>query len=106
MPIYEYRCETDDLMILELRAIGERNDPVSCPTCCEPMQRLLPRVIHTTSWGGPRYVASFDRTFDSRSELEQYKKACHVEDAGDRVGGARNEERRKHNTYFSSAERR
>lgn len=48
MPIYEFRCERDDIEIEELRKLGDLNPPV-CPKCNEKMERIFSSPLITTS---------------------------------------------------------
>ena len=99
MPIYEFRCEVCGYEVEKLKSLDDFIEP--CPRCKEKMRKLLPSRVHTTEWGQSRYIRSLDQTFGSRSELESYKKLCHVEDAGDRVHGARNESHLNQGKVFS-----
>ena len=73
----------------------------ACSVCGGPRGNAYLRPIATTSWGGPRYYASLDRQFDSRSDLEAYTKSTDPRngkrrlvqaEAAEKHHGARNED--------------
>jgi putative FmdB family regulatory protein len=33
MPMYEYKCESCEIVFSELRKISERTEPIACPEC-------------------------------------------------------------------------
>ena len=70
------------------------------PQCCkQDMQRVVGTVNHF-EWGGPRtYLNCRDEPFSSRSELKAWQKENGLGEAGDKVGGARNEDRLKNNLF-------
>jgi hypothetical protein len=71
----------------------------ACAICNQPMRpdySRWTRGLATDSWGGPRYFTSLDETFASRSELKAHLKRMGWMEAGDKVGGARNEEQLRH----------
>ncbi|MBN2537013.1 zinc ribbon domain-containing protein [candidate division WOR-3 bacterium] len=41
MPIYEYRCEPCGRTVEWLRRAGEADEPVECPDCGKPMERVF-----------------------------------------------------------------
>ena len=49
--------------------------------------------LNTDSWGGPRYIASLDRSFDSHSDLKRHlhEEGLALAPSAERSGGARNE---------------
>lgn len=88
MPVYDLRCpgcekEWQDVV----RPPAEFG---RCEACGEAL-RMIPGPFVADAWGAPRHVRSFDRTFDSKSEMRSHLKAGGWEPAGDRVGGARAE---------------
>lgn len=60
-----------------------------CPECGSRDVQPLPSLFATDSWGGPKYIQSLGKTFDTRSDLKKELKRCGFTEAGDRVGGAR-----------------
>ena len=67
-------------------------DSGSYPKCeCGGARTWVPARVNTDITGGPVYYKSLDREFDSRSSLRSFLKANGLKEAGDRVGGARNE---------------
>lgn len=57
MPIYTYKCNTNELHILELsRPINERDKPVICHECLVSMNRVLDfqGAVYAPTAGGMR----------------------------------------------------
>lgn len=85
MPIYDLLCSAGH----EFEAYCKMDE---CPRCaCGKETRRLPTLPARIEWGGPKFVTSLDRSFDSRSDLRRHLKQHGWEEAGDKVGGARNE---------------
>jgi hypothetical protein len=61
-----------------------------CPFC-GGARTWLPTRVNTDIWGGSKFVKSLDKEFSGKDELRRYLKDTGLEEAGDRVGGARNE---------------
>lgn len=63
------------------------------PPCqlCGGARTWVPARLNTDAWGQSTYVSSLDREFASRSDLRKYLSDNGLREAGDRVGGARNE---------------
>lgn len=61
------------------------------PACrnCGGERTWIPSRVNTDLWGQPTYVRSLDREFDSKSDLKAYLKANGLQEAGDKVNGAR-----------------
>ncbi len=70
-------------------------DHAKPPHCSRCGHSVRPRITHvnTDAWGGPRFIPSLDRTFDSHADLKSYMKRNHMEPAAsaDKHHGARNE---------------
>ena len=78
---------------------GWRDEPR--PRCCRDEMRKI-FCTNTFEWGGPRrYRELRDEPFKSRSELNAWAKANNLEQVGDKVGGARNEDHRNLGKHFS-----
>ena len=96
MPVYDLICTNDHLQENAVRSYRKYG---ICPIChedCRPYWKQCPAI---DIWGGPQFVTSLDRQFDSKSELKETLKEYAMEPAGDRVGGARNEDGFKRSTY-------
>lgn len=61
------------------------------PACrsCGGERTWVPSRVNTDIWGSPTYVKSLDMEFGSRSDLRAYLKQNGLQEAGDKVGGAR-----------------
>ena len=95
MMLDDYLCET-----CNSRSEGWRDDPPRCRNCNRPMQRLIGG--HNFEWGSPRlYRTLREEPFSSRSEKNEWAKSNGFSEAGDKVGGARNEEHRGLGKLFS-----
>lgn len=90
MPIYDLTCPQGH----RFEAYCKVDELPPCRVCERPTHRL-PAIFNTDCWGGPRFVTSLDRSFDSRAELKGHLKRIGMEEAGDKVGGAREEKFRK-----------
>ena len=69
---------------------GEEHEH-NCPECNALMDKM-PSLFSTPEYGGPQWSQAAARTFDSRSEERAYWKQSGFTEAGDKVGGARNED--------------
>lgn len=96
MPVHDLLCTAGHI---------EENVPVRgrpYPPCrCGAPRDWMPTKCNTDEWGQSRYFKSLDRTFGSKSELRQYMKEHHAQEAGDKVGGARNEDHLRLGKAFS-----
>jgi hypothetical protein len=88
MPIYVFACDPCGVEYLE--AVYPMGHEEPCKHCGKPMLKV-PQTFHADAWGGPKYVQSLDQSFDSKSELRSEMKRQGLSEAGDPVGGARNE---------------
>ena len=86
--IHDLRCKGCDAEFPD--QVVDPNDFPACPLCGGE-RTWVPAGFATDTWGSPRYIASLDQEFGSRSELRAHLRAHGLEEAGDRVGGARNE---------------
>jgi DNA-directed RNA polymerase subunit RPC12/RpoP len=104
MPIHDLRCVRCE-EIEENVSVYRENYP-KCPSC-GGKRTWVPAKMTTDSWGGPRWVNGIDRYFDSRSDLKSYLKRNGVLEAGDAVGGARNNDgmKRSHFSYANQKKR-
>lgn len=41
MPIYSYNCQTCQAQHEALTPMAERDNPIPCPTCQNPMERMI-----------------------------------------------------------------
>lgn len=62
-----------------------------CGRCGKRMKNWITKV-NTDTWGGPQYHPALDMHFASKSDLRKYMKERKLVEAGDKVGGARNED--------------
>lgn len=88
MRIHDLRCESCGAIETDVFVYGD-----GFPTCglCGGPRTWVPAAVRTDAWGSPTYVTSLDREFASRSDLRKYLRENGLSEAGDRVGGARNE---------------
>ncbi len=49
MPVYEYYCEKCDSVFDSLQAIAKSDQPVACPECGGPSDRIMPTTFATMS---------------------------------------------------------
>ena len=98
MPIHDLRCTRCKLLEVDV-IVSERPYP-RCPAC-DGERDWVPAKVVTQEWGQSRYFKSLDKSFSSRSEFRKYLKANHCEEAGDKVGGARNEDHLRLGKSFS-----
>jgi hypothetical protein len=96
MPVHDLFCKAcghiERDQIVKQGAYGE------CASC-GGARNWLPSRVNTDIWGSPQYIESLDRTFDSKSDLKVELKRCGFEPAGDKVRGARNEDRYKGSSF-------
>lgn len=52
MPSYDYACETCETRFSKIRRISERHDPLPCPTCTEPANKLTTGCAINTRGAG------------------------------------------------------
>jgi len=86
MPILDdYYCEK-----CEATEEGWRDEKHLC--CGKQMTRMI-GAAHNYDWDGPRqYRTMREEPFASKREMKQWCKDRGLEEAGDKVGGARNED--------------
>ena len=63
----------------------------------------VPQPFHADAWGAPKWVGGIEQRFDSKSEWRRELRRQGLSEAGDRVGGARNEEHLNLGKGFSYA---
>lgn len=85
--LHDLRCVECQAIELDVY-VGDPFPP--CPNCGGE-RTWIPSRVNTDIQGGPKYYASLDATFDSKSDLKTYLKANGLSEAGDKKGGARNE---------------
>jgi hypothetical protein len=73
---------------VEENVIVDGDDFPACRNCCGE-RTWIPSRVNTDIWGSPTYIRSLDQEFGSRSELRTYLKANGLQEAGDKVNGAR-----------------
>lgn len=61
------------------------------PACrnCGGERTWIPSRVNTDIWGQPTYIRSLDMEFSNKSDLRSYLKANGLQEAGDKVNGAR-----------------
>lgn len=84
--VHDLRCLACDRIEQNVVVEGE-----AFPECgwCGGERDWVPTRVNTDIWGQPTYVRSLDREFSGRSELRQFLKANGLQEAGDKVNGAR-----------------
>ena len=87
MRIQDLRCTKCGAIQTDV-AVGDTFP--NCPLCAGPTT-WIPARVNTDIFGGPKYITSLDQTFDSKASLRSYLRDNGLQEAGDRVGGARNE---------------
>lgn len=98
-PIHDLRCKACQRLELDV-VVGDRPYPV-CPEC-NGERDWVPSKLTTDEWGQSRYFKSLDMEFQSKSDLKAYMRKNGVREAGDKVGGARNEDGFKGTVYSRS----
>lgn len=89
-PVHDLRCKACQRMELDV-IVFERPYP-ECPEC-GGARDWVPARVNTDEWGQSRFIKSLDLEFGSKGELRSYMKSNGLLEAGDKVGGARNEDR-------------
>ena len=103
MPIHDLICRACETI---LRDQTVRGTEYGLCQCGAPFD-WLPSKVTADAWGRPHYIASLDRTFDTKSDLRKELRRCGFEPAGDRVHGARNEDGYTGRSFsFTKQERR
>jgi len=87
--IHDLRCLACGAV--EQDVLVPSNDAFTLCPLCGGERDWVPAKLNTDAWGSPQYVASLDREFASKSDLRKHLKENGLQEAGDRVGGARNE---------------
>ena len=84
--IHDLRCLSCDRIETDVVVEGEE-----FPECglCGGKRDWVPTQVRTDIWGQPTYVKSLDMEFGSKGELRSYLKAHGLQEAGDKVNGAR-----------------
>lgn len=100
MPVYLFACDPCGVELPEALYPMDHIEP--CERCRKPMLRV-PQKFHADAWGGPRWVGGLEQTFDSKSEWRRELRSKGLIEAGDRVGGARNEDHLNLGKGFSYA---
>ncbi len=90
MPLFDMECPKCE-GVEEVFFLAREEHTAECSMCNEPM-RKLPSLVNTSEWGSPQWDDAAQQRFGSRSERDQHYKALGYEPAGDKVGGARNED--------------
>lgn len=63
------------------------------PICdCGTRMRNWITQINADIWGGPQYHPALDKYFSTKGDLKKYMKEHRLVEAGDPVGGSRNED--------------
>ena len=96
MPIHDLRCKRCEQIELD---VPVRDRPYPVCSQCGGERDWVPSKMRTDSWGQSRYFTSLDMTFDSKSSLKAYMKKAGIVEAGDAVGGARNQDHFKGTVY-------
>lgn len=93
MIVHDLRCKHCNEVEENVLCAADQVSKGKFPPCskCRGNRTWVPARINTDLWGQSTYVASLDREFGSKSELRAHLKANGLSEAGDRVGGARNE---------------
>lgn len=100
MPTFDMICEACDLIEEDVFFLANEEHRFKCPDCKRGMVKM-PALFSTPEYGGPKYSVAADQVFASRSEEKAYWKANGFTEAGDKVGGARNEEHLNLGKVFS-----
>jgi hypothetical protein len=100
MPIYVFACEPCGIEVPEGHYPMDHQEP--CKHCGKPMLKV-PQPFHADAWGAPKWVGGIEQRFDSKSEWRRELRRQGLSEAGDRVGGARNEEHLNLGKGFSYA---
>ena len=90
MIIHDLRCKHCGNIAINVPCV--RRPDGAFPVCprCGGERTWIPAKLNTDIWGSGQYVTSLDREFGSKSELKSYLRENGLQEAGDRVGGARN----------------
>ena len=100
MPTFDFYCKRCDVYKHDSFFMPGEEHIQPCIMCDGDMEKL-PSLFSTPEYGGPRYSVAADQTFSSRSEEKAYWKANGFTEAGDKVGGARNEDHLNLGKVFS-----
>ena len=100
MPTFDMICEVCDEIVEDAFFLANEAHDLNCPQCNALMVKM-PSLFSTPEYGGPRYSVAADQVFASRSEEKAYWKANGFTEAGDKVGGARNEDHLNTGKVFS-----
>lgn len=92
MIVHDLRCNYCGKVEADVLCASNEVAKGRFPLCqCGGDRTWVPSRVNTDITGGSFYVKSLDREFDSKSDLRSHLKANGLSEAGDRVGGARNE---------------
>jgi hypothetical protein len=103
--LHDLRCLNCDATYKD-QVVDTRRPGYGVCERCPGILTWIPAGFVADAWGAPKYIQSFDQTFDSKSELRAYCKANAWEPAGDAVGGAKNREGFRNKRYSYSGQTR
>jgi hypothetical protein len=105
VPIHDLICrKCGEIENDQLVAFSNSGSYGKCVTCGGE-RTWMPSRVNTDIWGSPQFIESLDRTFESKSDLKKELKRCGFEPAGDKVRGARNEDRYKGSSFAFRGQR-
>lgn len=91
MPKYDYKCGACGHVTEEHRTVTENHRaPGQCSECKEATEFVFPTGGFSLWTFQPGYDEGVDMDIHSRGEKKQILKAMGLQEAGDKVGGARN----------------
>ena len=90
MPLYTFRCPLCLSSVDEVRSVEERRRPLPCS--CGGSRLRIPESFHADIFQ-PYYDEALDENLYSKSDKKRAMRELGVVEAGDRVGGARNEDK-------------
>jgi hypothetical protein len=91
MPTFDMLCKKCDSIYEDVFFLAGEAQVHICEGC-GAMTNKMPALFSTPEYGGPQYSQAAGMTFGSRSEEKAYWKNNGFTEAGDKVGGARNED--------------
>lgn len=95
MAMYEYECETCDLVVEELRDVDKRDDPLDCPECSKPLKR----AFTTTSYMCVKDNKLWTNTHDGRTVRKSRRRVLGTDIGRVRVDKMGNELNALHEQY-------
>lgn len=90
MPKYDYRCSECDRVTEEHRNVDDRQLNGICPHCKSDTEFVFPLGGFALWTFEPYYDEALDMDIRSRGEKKEVLRALGLQEAGDKVGGARN----------------